>query len=150
MIGVTFVSGCLYLQNHSWLPSTLTHPILEKQPSPIDSFALEKIERQIRRALFVCVICFTLPCIKLILSGIICYIMYVASSSISFASLLATSSDTDEKCVILHVHAMLIIILYLLRNKTRELALELVMPRAISNDDSIVGRINGGIFTARI
>ena len=31
--------------------------------------------------------------------------MYVASSSISFASLLATSSDT-EKCVKLYVHAM--------------------------------------------
>ena len=53
--------------------------------------------------------CFTLPCIKHIFSGIIlCYVMYVASSSISFASLLTTSSDT-EKCVKLYVHAMLIV-----------------------------------------
>ena len=51
--------------------------------------------------------CFTLPCIKLIFSGIIlCYVMYVAGSSISFASLLATSSDT-EKYVKLYIHAML-------------------------------------------
>ena len=62
--------------------------------------------------------CFTLPCIKLIFSGIIlCCVMYVASSSISFASLLATSSDT-EKNVELYVHRML---MYLLRNKTLEL-----------------------------
>ena len=51
--------------------------------------------------------CFILPCIKLIFSGIIlCYVMYVASSSISFASLLATSSNT-ENCVKSYVHAML-------------------------------------------
>ena len=54
------------------------------------------------------VCCFTLPCIKLIFSGIIsCYVMYVASSSISFASLLATSSDT-EKDVKLYVQAMFV------------------------------------------
>ena len=51
--------------------------------------------------------CFTLPCIKHIFSGIIlCYVMYVASSSISFASLPATSSDI-EKCLKLYVRAML-------------------------------------------
>ena len=51
--------------------------------------------------------CFTFPCVKHIFSGmIVCYVMYVASSLISFASLLATSSDT-EKCVKLYVHAML-------------------------------------------
>ena len=60
------------------------------------------------------IFCFTLPCIKLIFSGIIlCYVMYVASSSITFASLLATSSNT-EKYVKSHAHVML---MYLLINK---------------------------------
>ena len=67
--------------------------------------------------------CFTLPCIKLIFCGIILYyVMYVASSSISFASLLATSSDT-EKYVKLYVQAMLMYRIVLLRNKTLELEL---------------------------
>ena len=45
------------------------------------------------------------------------YVMYVASSSISSASLLATSLKTEKLCV----HAMFMYLLYLVRNKALEL-----------------------------
>ena len=71
---------------------------------------------------------FTLSCFRLIVAvittdGYELYLCYVRSTSISFASLLATSLDTEN--VKLCAHAMFIYLLYLLRNKTLKLELEL-------------------------